>query len=209
MKLSNGVNADSYADLRGYFMLKVSMFNNLFIISGPSGAGEDSIISILEKKLSIEKVITTTTRSMRHGEFQKKPYYFISKQKFLKNIKDNKFFEYALAYNNHYYGVTHNEINRVINSNKIGIWKIEYQGVISAKKLFKNIPAILINAPIKILEQRIKKRANVSKQYVQTRQKYTQEWMKYKKLYDYEVINQDGKLNQATDEVIKIILNYK
>jgi len=87
MKLSNGVKADSYADLRGYFMLKVSMFNNLFIISGPSGAGEDSIISILEKKLSIEKVITTTTRSMRHGEFQKKTLLFYIQTKVFKKHK--------------------------------------------------------------------------------------------------------------------------
>lgn len=185
------------------------MSNNLFIISGPSGAGEDSIISGLEKKLSIKRVITTTTRQMRENESQKNPYYFIHKKQFLKNIKENKFLEYAIAYNNHYYGVTRDEFNRAINSKKIVIWKIEYKGVIAIKKLFKNIPAILINAPLKILGRRIKKRSNVSKQYIQIRQKYTKEWMKYKNIYDYEVLNEDGKLDQAVNKVLKIILSFK
>ncbi|PIR95197.1 guanylate kinase, partial [Candidatus Falkowbacteria bacterium CG10_big_fil_rev_8_21_14_0_10_37_6] len=50
----------------------------IFIISGPSGAGEDSVIDGLKKLLPIERVITTTTRAMRKNESQGNPYYFIS-----------------------------------------------------------------------------------------------------------------------------------
>ena len=181
------------------------MPNNIFIISGPSGAGEDSIIKGLEKILPIEKVITATTRKMRPGESQKNPYYFISKKNFKKGIEKNEFFEYAKEYNNNYYGVTHNEINRVKNSNKIGIWKIEYKGVITAKKIMPGIIAIFINAPIKILEKRIRSRKGVSEKFIKERTKYTKKWLKYKNIYDYEVINHEGKLNQAVSNVIKII----
>ena len=103
------------------------MSNNIFIISGPSGAGEDSIINELEKIFPIERVITTTTREMRLGEFQKNPYYFITKKEFAKGVEKNIFFEYAQEYNSNYYGVSYNEIKRVQACGRAGIWKIEYK----------------------------------------------------------------------------------
>ncbi len=180
--------------------------SNLFIISGPSGVGEDSIIKELKKNINIEIVITTTTRPMRPGESQGNPYYFITLEEFQKGIKENKFFEYACEYNNNYYGVTHKEINRVKNSDKIGIWKIEYKGVITAKKLMPGIIAILISAPLSSIEKRLKKREqNASSQYIKERMEYTKEWLKHKDVYDYEVINEDGKLEEAVKQTLKII----
>ncbi len=132
--------------------------NNLFIISGPSGAGEDSIIKKLAKLLPIKKIITTTTRKKRESEIEGSPcsYYFTSKEEFKKGIAGNKFFEYAEQHEE-LYGVAKEEIKRVTNSDKIGIWKIEYKGVITAKKLMPEIVAILIMpSSLKILKQRLK-----------------------------------------------------
>ena len=180
---------------------------NLFIISGPSGVGEDTIIIELAKKININKIVSTTTRKQRTEEIGKKTYYFISKDEFKKEIKNNNFFEYAQEYNDNYYGVTNKELNRVINSSKIGIWKIEYKGVITAKKKFKKIIAILISAPLDVSEKRIRKRGNVSEKCIKERLIYTKEWEKYKNIYDYEVVNEEGKLNKAVDEVYNIIKN--
>ncbi len=182
--------------------------NNLFIISGPSGAGEDSIIEGLKEYFPIERVITTTTRDMRPGEKEGDPYYFISQKEFQKGIKENKFFEWAKEYNDNYYGVTHNEIKRVINSNKIGIWKIEYKGVITAKKLFPKIIAIFINAPIDDLIKRIQKRGNVTKKYLEERIIYTKKWLKHKEIYDFEVENKEGELKEAIKQTAEIIKKH-
>jgi guanylate kinase len=179
--------------------------SKLFIISGPSGAGEDSIITRLKKIMPIERVITTTTRSPRPGESNGDPYYFISPAEFQADIKQKKFFEYAQEYNDNYYGVTFEEIERVKNSGKIGIWKIEYKGVITAKKLLPGITAILINAPLKTLEQRIRRRDRVTEKFVAERIRYTEEWLKHKDIYDYEVTNEEGKLEEAIQKVVKII----
>ncbi|MBI2459409.1 MAG: guanylate kinase [Parcubacteria group bacterium] len=179
--------------------------NNLFIISGPSGAGEDSIIDGLEKILPVERVITTTTRRLRPGEKSGKPYYFINRDRFIKLIKEKKFFEYAKEYNNNYYGVTNNEISRIIANGKIGLWKIEYKGVITAKKLMPEIIAIFINAPLEILEKRIRKRDKITEKFVQERLEYTKEWLKHLEIYDYIVENEEGKLNQTIAKVAGII----
>lgn len=179
--------------------------NNLFIISGPSGAGEDSIIEGLKKYFEIERVITTTSRQMRKKESPGSPYYFISRPDFETGIKENKFFEWAKQYNDNYYGVTHEEIKRVQESGKIGIWKIEYQGIKQAKKLIPKIKAILINAPLEQMRDRIKKRDQASDEFIETRMQYTKEWLKHKDIYDYEVNNPNGKLAEATREVKNII----
>ena len=52
--------------------------NKLFIISGPSGAGEDSIIEGLKELFSIERVVTTTTREKRSDVFVEDYFNFIT-----------------------------------------------------------------------------------------------------------------------------------
>lgn len=182
--------------------------NNIFIISGPSGVGEDSIINGLAKCIDIERVITTTTRKMRTNESQKNPYYFISEKKFKQEIKERLFFEYAKEYNDNFYGVTKKEIKRVKNCNKIGIWKIEYKGVITAKKLMPEIIAIFINTPsLKILEKRIRNRGKISEKSIKERIQYTKEWLKHLDIYDHTVINYENRLKETINKIKKIILS--
>jgi guanylate kinase len=181
--------------------------SKIFIISGPSGAGEDSVISGLRNKFSIERIITTTTRKMRKGESQGNPYYFVAEDEFKKKIEQNELAEWAQEYNANFYGVTKKELGRVMNCPKIGLWKIEYKGVITAKKQFPEIKSIYIVPPsLEVLRKRIKYRDSlVTEEYLNERMEYTREWMKYEYIYDYKVINEEGKLNEAIEKVAKII----
>ena len=78
--------------------------NNIFVVSGPSGVGKDTIISELKKQgLEFREIITTTTRPMRQGESQGNPYWFISKEEFEDLIRKNKLVEWADVYG-YYYG---------------------------------------------------------------------------------------------------------
>jgi len=178
---------------------------NIVIISGPSGAGEDSIIKAVLKDLPAEKIITTTTRKMRAEDKEGVSYYFVSKEEFKKGIAKNQYIEYAKEYNDNYYGVNENELLRVARSGKIGIWKIEYKGVITAKKLFPQINAIFINAPLEDLKRRIKKRDNLPSTYLEERMAYTKEWLKNKSIYDYEIENSDGNLEKAIKDCKKLL----
>lgn len=188
--------------------LKVLM-NNLFIISGPSGAGEDSIINALVSRLPIERVITTTSRPMRNGDSEGNPYYFITEAEFKKKIAAGDFIEYAQQYNDNYYGVTKEEIARVSKSGKIGIWKIEYQGVMTAKKLFPGIIAILLTAPLEVLENRIRRRDNPDEALLQERMAYTKKWLEHADIYDYKIENEEGKLDKAIEDTIAIIEKHR
>jgi guanylate kinase len=179
---------------------------NIIIISGPSGSGQDSVIEGLQKILPIERVITTTTRKKRKDERQGKPYYFISQKEFEEKIKAKQFIEWAKEYNDNYYGVTLEEIERVGKSDKIGIWKIEYQGVITAKKIFPEIKAILIYSPLKNLEQRIRRRnPEYSNEFIKERLKYTKNFLKHKHIYDFKIINAERELPKTIKKAAEII----
>lgn len=182
--------------------------NRLFIISGPSCAGEDSIIDGLSGRLPIERVITTTTRELRPGETQGKPYYFVSRSEFDKKRTAGEFLEWAEEYNGQFYGVTREELERVASSGKIGVWKIEWKGVETAKRLFPDIVAILVTAPFESIESRLRKRDNLTDTYFAERMAYTREWMNHTDIYDYTIENLDGELEKSISQTEAIIRKH-
>lgn len=179
---------------------------NLFIISGPSGAGEDSVIEGLKKFFAIERVKTTTTRKMRPGDSQGNPYYFISEEEFKKRLKNNEFIEFAKEYNDQLYGTSIKELERVKESGRVGIWKIEYKGVKIIKKKLPRITAIFIAPPsLEILRKRLEKRGGLTSKEIDERMEYTKKWMKHEGIYDYKVINEEGRLDKTIIDVKRII----
>jgi guanylate kinase len=183
------------------------MKSRIFIISGPSGSGEDSVIGGLKDFISFEKIITTTTRKPRPDDIMGKTYHFISKEEFKKNIQQCKFVEYAQQYNNEFYGVTKSEIARVQATKKIGIWKIEYQGVLVAKKIYPKIKSIFLYAPLSILKKRMHNRSGMTEKQIQERLIYTKEWFKHRNIYDFQVENKEGHLDKTIQQVVDIIKN--
>ena len=183
---------------------------NIIIISGPSGVGEDSVIEALSKIMPVNRIVTTTTRDPRPGEKQGDPYYFVSSEEFQNMIEKNEMAEWAQEYNDNFYGVTKKELERVNNLPGVGIWKIEYKGVMTVKKKFPEVKAILLMADsLEELERRLRKRSIVSDEYVKERMEYTKEWLKHKDIYDFEVINYRGKLDETVEKVKNIILDIQ
>ena len=74
-----------FNSLISYFLISyiTSMVSKIFIITGTSGAGKDSVIEkIKDKNLEFEWVKTTVSRPMREGESQGNPYYFVTPEEF-------------------------------------------------------------------------------------------------------------------------------
>jgi len=180
--------------------------NKIFIVSGPSGAGEDAVIDGLKKKIKFNQLTTTVTRKMRVGEKQGKPYHFTTVKRFKEMIKNKELIEWAIVYGD-YRGCPKKEMTRLLKLNEPILWKADWQGVKTAKKVFPNIVvSIYINVPsYQILEKRLVRRGWDSKQTIKNRKKFTLEWFKHKDIYDYIVTNYEGKLDQTIDKFVKII----
>ena len=71
----------------------------LIILSGPSGAGKDTVLQRMkERGLPFHFVVTATTRHARPGEVHGKDYFFISNDEFAEMIEKDELIEYAIVY---------------------------------------------------------------------------------------------------------------
>ncbi|PIS05005.1 MAG: guanylate kinase [Candidatus Buchananbacteria bacterium CG10_big_fil_rev_8_21_14_0_10_42_9] len=177
----------------------------IFIISGPSGAGEDTVIERLQGKYKFNRVITTVTRAKRQGEREGNPYYFVTEAKFKKLAQAEKFIEWAKVYDK-YRGCTYAEIERLMKAGKPIFWKVDWQGVETIKKIFPQAIAILI-APesYAVLKERLIKRGQDTLEEINKREAFTKNFLRHKKAYDYVVINKQGKIEATIEQASKII----
>lgn len=66
----------------------------VLVLSGPSGAGKDTVIdALLTKDKDTIVSISMTTRKPRPGEVDGKDYYFVTKEEFEKNIEADEMLE--------------------------------------------------------------------------------------------------------------------
>lgn len=184
---------------------------NIFIISGPAGSGKDAIIDGLAQQWPVCRVITTTTRAPRPGETEGNPYHFVSPPEFRAKMERGDFIEYSKNENDAWYGVTRAALLRASRAGHIGIWKVDWKGTKNIKRLFPEIPAIFISAPLTVLESRLRKRDGwmQNEQYFEERLAYAREWLKHTDIYDHTIENPEGGLKEAIDNTAAIIRQYQ
>lgn len=77
----------------------------LFVVSGPSGSGKESVIrGVLDRVDQLSRVTTYTTRDMRPGESEGQPYHFVRPDEFERLLAEGVLFESEAVYGSHRYG---------------------------------------------------------------------------------------------------------
>ena len=90
----------------------------LIVLSGPSGAGKDTVLKqLLLKSESLSLSVSATTRQPRSGEIHGKDYYFVSEQEFMDMVEKQTMLEYA-KYCGNYYGTPITQLNEMLGDNK-------------------------------------------------------------------------------------------
>lgn len=177
----------------------------LVVISGPSGAGKDSIINELQKKQETNAwvSISMTSRLPRGQEENGKDYFFVTREEFEDNIKKGNFLEYA-EYNGNYYGTPKHKINEYLNKGIDVILEIEIQGALQIKGLIPEALFIFIMPPsMEELKNRLVKRGTDSEDKIISRFKTAYQEINEVTKYNYVVIN--DKLDKATNKVSAIL----
>lgn len=107
----------------------------MIVLSGASASGKTEVAKVLASKYGIVKVITTTTRPIRIHETDGVDYFFVSNERFLEMIKEDRFVEYT-EYNGNFYGSTKDQIqnNKCVVIDPVGLKaysKIENRNVVT------------------------------------------------------------------------------
>ena len=178
----------------------------LFVISGSSGVGKGTLISLLLKNNpNIMLSISHTTRTPRQGEIDGINYFFRTKEEFQKSIDENAFLEWA-QYSDNFYGTKRKFVERKLNEGFDLILEIDTQGALKVKEQMPDAILIFILPPsLKDLENRLRGRKTETEEAIQKRLNFVESEMKNSSLYDYQIVNDD--LQMALEKLKGIIKN--
>ena len=187
----------------------------LFVISGPSGVGKGTL---REKVFNIfpdlEYSVSVNTRPPRKDEIEGKDYYFVTVDEFKKMIKENNFVEWAIVHGD-YKGTPIKFLLDELQKGRDVLLELDVQGAMQVKEKFPDGIFIFIAPPSwKDLEDRLRKRNTEGEKALEKRLKDARIEIKYKKNYDYLVVNDNIETALKKLESIIIaerckIVNYK
>ena len=181
----------------------------LIVFSAPSGSGKTTLVQhLLSQSLPLGFSISATSRAPRGKEQNGIDYHFMTPKKFQEKIQQDAFLEYEEVYQGLYYGTLLSELNRLWNQEKHILFDIDVIGGLNIKKKYpNNTLAIFVLPPsIKILEERLKKRATDSEETIQKRIQKAQMEIEYAPKFDTVLINKD--LKTAKKEVVQVVRNF-
>ncbi len=189
-------------------MIKTRKRGQLYVVSGPSGCGKDTIVQkLLKKRKDIWLSISCTSRSPRPNEKNGKDYFFLTNEEFEKGISNDEFLEYAKFADN-YYGTPRKSIEQHLQNGEDVILVIEIMGALQIKELLPDTLFIFILPPsMKELKRRLVNRGTETKEKIDKRFLRAYEEINELNKYNYVVVNDEVDL--AVKKVESILLSEK
>lgn len=179
-----------------------------FVVSGPSGVGKNTLLNYALKQVEgIYYLPSITTRSMRPGEAQGFPYFFVSRADFEKMIAQGAFLEWKQIHTGDYYGTHLPTILYAMENGYDIITDMDVLGCAEVIERFpENVVPIFIAPPnMEELRQRLAGRER-DPQLVARRLARVDMEMGYIDKYRYVIVNDE--LERAGNELVRILEQY-
>ncbi len=176
----------------------------LFIISGPSGSGKDTVLSEVFKLIpDIAFSISSITRDMRAGEVEGEKYNFISREKFENMLENDELLEHNCFLGN-YYGTPKAPVLKAIDEGRDIIVEVDVNGAKQIREKMPEAVSIFIMPPsLDVLKLRLSGRGTESQEVVSRRIEAALDEIARANEYDFIVIN--DVLSEAAEDVAAII----
>lgn len=180
----------------------------VFVISGPSGSGKDTILSeVLKCRKDIFFSISSVTREKRAGETEGEKYHFISVAEFEKGLENNEFLEYN-KYLKNYYGTPKKPVEKHIAVGDDVIIEVDVNGASAIREKMPDAVLIFIMPPsLSVLRKRLCGRNTETAEQIEGRMTVAVNEISKAGMYDYIVVNDE--LEKAVDDVISVMRTYR
>jgi guanylate kinase len=179
-----------------------------FVVSGPSGAGKNSVIDRAMRGIpDLRYSVSYTTRSRREHETDGVDYLFVSREEFRRRIESGDFVEHV-SYLGDLYGTSRSQIDEVVAQGLDVILNIDVEGarlVRRAGRLADHTVVFIFLVPSSLtrLEERLRARGTESDEQIADRLEAATREMEAMDVFDYLVIN--DHLETAVDELHAIV----
>ena len=172
-----------------------NIYENLVIISSPSGGGKGTLIGMLMNEVdNIWLSISATSRKPREGEKDGVEYYFLSRDEFKNEIENDGFLEWA-EYSGNFYGTPRKHVEEHLRQGDVVLLEIEVQGAQNIMKKCEGCHTVFIEPPsLEVLECRLRGRGTETEEAIQLRLKTAQEELKEAKFYEKTIVNDNLEL---------------
>jgi len=177
----------------------------LVILTGPSGAGKDTLAAALGSRpgSTIGFAVTATTRPPRASERAGRDYHFVSEAEFERMSRDGELLEQAIVYGQHK-GVPTASVRRVLDEGKDVLLRTDIQGARFIKAQLPGAITIFVAPPSREeMERRLRGRDSDSEEQIALRLQTAAGEIDAAGEFDYTVVNDD--LERAAAEIEAII----
>lgn len=177
---------------------------NLFVISGPSGAGKGTLVARLLREIPDAWLsVSATTRQPREGEQHGVNYFFLDRDAFMQLVQRDELLEWA-EYSGNCYGTPRASVDEHIAEGKQVILEIDVQGAFQIRDKKPEAHLVFIEPPsIEELERRLVGRGTEDEQTIRRRMEAAKLELSRKNEYDYTLVNDD--LDDAAAKLIAYV----
>ncbi len=176
----------------------------LIVVSGPSGAGKDTLIrAALEAIPELALIASATTREPREGEIDGRDHVFLSREEFERWIEEDRLLEWA-EYSGNLYGTPKQAVEELLEKGRSVILRIELQGARQVKERRPDAVMVFVRAPsLEETRRRLESRATESFESVESRMATAIKEIAARDEFDYEVVN--AEYERARKDMIETL----